>query len=225
MLPPINLKIKLNLDKIALIYNYYLHADTGLGWESFKKNNLLKKEGIHTSAFVVDDLVKRFPIYEGLPTVERHRGMNPYIAAIELLHEAKVDNVFIGDSEATVETLKYINEYLQNHIITILCNLLSEYKHLYNKEINIRPDQPENIIRLLLTRKPNVGIRHNIARHRGSIVMQNRLAARYSGEVYLVKHDLPFEARSNVIGFVSPEYVNLFDQIDADIRIKLIPIN
>ena len=100
-----------------MIYNYYLHADTGLGWESFKKNNLLKKEGIHTSAFVVGDLVKRFPIYEGLPTVERHRGMNPSIAAIELLHEAKVDNVFIGDSEATVETLKYINEYLQNHII------------------------------------------------------------------------------------------------------------
>lgn len=160
----------------------------------FQKNNLLKKEGLHTSAFVVGDLVKRFPIYEGLPTVERHRGMNPYIAAIELLHEAKVDNVFIGDSEATVETLKYINEYLQNHIITILCNLLSGYKHLYNKEINIRPDQPENIIRLLLPRKPNVGIRHNIIRHRGSIVMQNRLAARYSGEVYLVKHDLPFEA-------------------------------
>ncbi|MFJ6933349.1 MAG: phospho-sugar glycosidase domain-containing protein [Lactobacillus gallinarum] len=118
-----------------------------------------------------------------------------------------------------------MNEYLQNHIITILCNLLSEYKHLYNKEINIRPDQPENIIRLLLPCKPNVGIRHNIVRHRGNIVMQNRLAARYSGEVYLVKHDLPFEARSNVIGFVSPEYVNLFDQIDADIRIKLIPIN
>ena len=116
-------------------------------------------------------------------------------------------------------------EYLQNHIITIPCNLLSEYKNLYNKEINIRPNQPENIIRLLLPRKPNVGIRHNIVRHRGSIVMQNRLAARYSGEVYLVKHDLPFEARSNVIGFVSPEYVNLFDQIDADIRIKLIPIN
>ncbi|MGO5261079.1 phospho-sugar glycosidase domain-containing protein [Lactobacillus amylovorus] len=105
--------------------------------------------------------------------------------------------------------MKYINEYLQNHIITIPCNLLSEYKHLYNKEINIRPDQPENITRLLLPRKPNVGIRHNIVRHRGSIVMQNRLAARYSGEVYLVKHDLPFEARSNVIGFVGPEYVNI----------------
>ncbi|MGO5343937.1 phospho-sugar glycosidase domain-containing protein [Lactobacillus amylovorus] len=72
----------------------------------------------------------------------------------------------------------------------IPCNLLSGYKHLYNKEINIRPDQPENITRLLLPRKPNVGIRHNIVRHRGSIVMQNRLAARYSGEVYLVKHDL-----------------------------------
>lgn len=53
-----------------------------------------------------------------------------------------------------------------------------------------------------------------------SIVMQNRLAARYSGEVYLVKHDLPFEARSNVIGFVGPEYVNLFDQINTN-KLKL----
>lgn len=50
--------------------------------------------------------------------------------------------------------------------------------------------------------------------------MQNILAARYSGEVYLVKHGLPFEARSNVIGFVSPEYVNLFDQINTN-KLKL----
>ena len=30
-------KANINLNKIALIYNYYSHADTGLGWESFKK--------------------------------------------------------------------------------------------------------------------------------------------------------------------------------------------
>ena len=30
-------KASINLNKIALIYNYYSHADTGLGWESFKK--------------------------------------------------------------------------------------------------------------------------------------------------------------------------------------------
>ncbi|KRK32815.1 hypothetical protein FC28_GL001616 [Lactobacillus crispatus DSM 20584 = JCM 1185 = ATCC 33820] len=49
--------------------------------------------------------------------------------------------------------------------------------------------------------------------------MQNKLAQRYSGEVSLIKSNLLFEARSNVIGFISPEYVNLLDFIDSNTKI------
>lgn len=49
--------------------------------------------------------------------------------------------------------------------------------------------------------------------------MQNKLAQRYSGEVSLIKSNLPFEARSNVIGFISPEYVKLLDFIDSSTKI------
>lgn len=52
--------------------------------------------------------------------------------------------------------------------------------------------------------------------------MQNKLVQRYSGEVYLIKKDLPFEARSNVIGFVSPEYVDLLDQIDDGVTVRFV---
>lgn len=212
-----------NFSKIALIYNFYPHTDTGMSWRGFKKQNeLLKNEGFHTGAFVAGDVLKRFPMYEGLPTVEKHRGMNPYVAAVELLHEAKVDNVFIGDSEATIENLKHITEYQRDHVMCIPCCLLPEYGYLYNKEIDVRADQPENIIRLLLPRKPNIEIKHTLLRKRGSIVMQNKLAARYSGEVYLIKRDLPFEARSNVIGSVLPEYIDLLDQLDPNTKVKFV---
>ncbi|NRO26724.1 hypothetical protein IMAU30028_01236 [Lactobacillus helveticus] len=51
------------------------------------------------------------------------------------------------------------------------------------------------------------------------LVMQNKLAQRYSGEIDIVKQDLPFEARSNVIGWVTPEYVNLLNYIDDQTKI------
>lgn len=41
-------------------------------------------------------------MYEGLPTAEKYRGMNPYVAAVQLIHEAGVDNVFVGDNQASV---------------------------------------------------------------------------------------------------------------------------
>lgn len=214
---------KVNFDKIALIYNYYPHNNTGMSWHDFKyRNQLLKDEKLQTSAFVAGDVLKRFPMFEGLPTVEKHRAMNPYVAAVQLIHEANVDNVFVGDSQASIQSLKYINEYQQNHIMHIPCKLLSDYNYLYNQEINIRPDQSEKLIRLVLPRKSNIKIQHTLLQRRGCIVMQNKLAQRYSGEVYLIKDDLPFEARSNVIGYISPEYVDLLDQIDSDVKIKFV---
>lgn len=214
---------KVDFDKVALIYNYYPYTNTGMSWNDFKnRNQLLKKEKLQTSAFVAGDVLKRFPMFEGLPTVEKHRAMNPYVAAVQLIHEANVDNVFIGDSQASIQSLKYINEYQQNHVMNIPCQLLPDYDYLYDHNIGIRADQSEKLIRLLLPRKANVKIQHTLLQRRGSIVMQNKLAQRYSGEVYLIKDDLPFEARSNVIGFVLPEYVDLLDQIDSDIKIKFV---
>lgn len=216
-------RVDFSEDKVALIYNFYPHTDTGMAWSDLlRRNRALKGEGLNTGVFVAGDVLKRFPMYEGLPTVEKHRGMNPYVAAVQLIHEAGVDNVFIGDSQASVQSLKYITEYQQKHVMCIPCQLLTEYEYLYNEEIGVRADQPEKLVRLLVARKPGVAVQHTLDRRRGSIVMQNRLAQRYSGEVYLIKKNLPFEARSNVIGFVSPEYVDLLDQIDAGVKVKFV---
>lgn len=51
--------------------------------------------------------------------------------------------------------------------------------------------------------------------------MENQLSGRYSGEVYLVKKDLPFEARSNVIGYIHLEYIDILDFVDGETTILL----
>ncbi|MDB6253823.1 MupG family TIM beta-alpha barrel fold protein [Lactobacillus amylovorus] len=209
-----------DLNKLTLTYNFYPHTDTGMGWDDFKRKNWLFKDlGLRTQAFVPGDEIKRFPLYEGLPTVEKHRGQLPYVAAVELIQEANVDDIFIGDSRASIKQLRYIHDFQQNGVMNIECHLLKKYQTLYDQKFEIRKDIPEKIVRLTCPRTPGVAIEHALNRRKGSIVMQNKLAQRYSGEIDIVKQDLPFEVRSNVIGWVTPEYVNLLNYIDDQTKI------
>lgn len=212
----------INLNKISLTYNFYPETNTGLSWSWFKNRNLeLKSQGFTTQAFVCGDILKRFPMYEGLPTIEEDRGKDPFVAAVQMIHEAKVDDIFIGDSQASLRVLKNIIDYQNNKIMYLKCYLEPDFKYLSGKKLRVRADQPEEIVRLLVSRTSGVPIYRNLNRTAGSIVMQNKLAKRYSGEIYLIKKDLPVSARSNVIGFISPEYLELLNYIDSTTTIIL----
>lgn len=209
-----------DFDKLALTHNFYPHSETGLSLEYFqKKNKTFQKYHLTVQAFVCGDVLKRFPLYEGLPTVEKHRTMNPYVAAVELIHDCGIKDILIGDSEASISTLKNIQAYMDRNIMHIPCHLEKEYEYLYDQEIQVRKDLAEKIVRLTLPRTPDIPIFHNTIRQRGYIVMENKLAGRYSGEVHIIKESLPFEARTNVIGFIHPEYIDIIDYIDAQTTI------
>ena len=127
---------------------------------------------------------------------------------------------FSGMSFLTsIKNLQYIVDYQKDNILNIECSLLPQYQQLYDQVIEVRKDMPEKLIRLSLPRKPDIPICNTLNRRKGTITMQNKLAQRYSGEVSLIKSDLSFEARSNVIGFISPEHVKLLDFIDSNTKI------
>lgn len=215
-------KANVDFNKLALTHNFYPLNETGLGLDYFKeKNKFFEKYGLTIQAFVCGDVLKRFPLYEGLPTIEKHRTMNPYVAAVELMHDCNMKDILIGDSEASLATLRNIKEYMDRKVMRIKCHLEKDYEYLYEKEIAVRRDESDNLVRLTLPRTPNVPIFHNTIRKRGYIVMENKLAGRYSGEVHLIRKDLPFEARSNVIGFLHPEYIDILDFIDGKTTIVL----
>lgn len=211
-----------DLDKIALTHNFYPHSNTGLDLDYFKKKNEdFLAFGCTIQVFVCGDALKRFPLYEGLPTVEKHRTMHPYVAAVELIHDCGIKDVFIGDSKAKISTLKAISEYMEHKVMRIQCHLEPGYEYLYDTELKVRRDIAESIIRVNRPRVQGIPVYHNTVRPRGCIVMENQLSGRYSGEVYLVKKDLPFEARSNVIGYIHPEYIDILDFVDGETTILL----
>ncbi|MDR4926650.1 MupG family TIM beta-alpha barrel fold protein [Peribacillus simplex] len=71
-------------------HNFYPRPETGLEEEFFhEQNRMFKKYGIPIFAFIPGAGSKRGPLHEGLPTLEKHRLMNPYAAGIELIQHVE----------------------------------------------------------------------------------------------------------------------------------------
>lgn len=216
-------RVGISFENILLTHNFYPKNNTALGIDKFKeKNEEFIKYGLKVQAFVPGDDLRRFPLYEGLPTVEKHRGMNPYVAAVELINICNVSDVLIGDSKAKIETLEFIEEYMENNIMSIKAYFEKGYEYFYESEYRSRADVPESVVRLTTPRVEGIRPYNNIFRRKGSITMDNELIGRYCGEVQLLKEDLEEDSRVNVIGFIHPDYIDLLKYIDKDTRIRFV---
>lgn len=213
----------IDLNRIVLTHNFYPHNQTGLGFDYFmKKNEAFHAYDMRIQAFVCGDSLKRFPLYEGLPTVEKHRTMHPYVAAVELMSVCGVDDIMIGDSKAKIETLEYIKAYMDDKTMIIKAHFEPGYESFYEGVYASRKDLSEHVVRITTPRVANVEVYHNTIRPRGSITMDNHLFGRYGGEVQLLKKDFDIDARVNVIGYIHPEFIDLLDYVDRDTKIKFV---
>lgn len=215
-----------NLSEISVLHNFYPKTDTALSLDYFKTmNEVFVDLGIKTMAFVPGDKLKRFPLYEGLPTVEKHRQQHPFVAAVELIESCGINHILIGDSEAEFTTLSWIQDYMENKVMHIPAHFTPEHQDFYEKEHTVRRDLSDAIIRVINPRVPDIDIRNNNNRKKGSITMENKLSGRYSGEVQIVKKDFLMSARANVIGFVHPDFVDILEFIKRDTKIKFVPFD
>ncbi|CAM4284798.1 MupG family TIM beta-alpha barrel fold protein [Erysipelothrix aquatica] len=211
---------------ISVMHNFYPKTETGLSLDYFnKKNEAFIKYNIPIMAFVPGDRLKRFPLYEGLPTVEKHRQVHPYVAAVELIHSCGIQDILIGDSLAHNETLRYIQSYMEDKTMHIPVYLDKAYASMYEQSYAIRKDLSENVIRLATPRIPDIAINNNNYRNKGSITIENTLSGRYSGEIQLTKKDFMMDARTNVIGFIHPDYIDLVHYMERDTQIVFVPIS
>lgn len=216
-------KAGVDFKNITLTHNFYPHHETGLGFSYFmKKNQVFHEFGLRLQAFVCGDELKRFPLYEGLPTVEKHRTMHPYVAAVELMQVCGVDDIMIGDSKAKIETLSFIQAYMKDKTMYIKAYFEPGYEYFYEGIYASRNDLSDHVVRINTSRVKDVPVYHNTIRPRGSITMDNFLFGRYGGEVQLLKRDFEMDARVNVIGYIHPEFIALLDYVDGDTKIKFI---
>lgn len=215
-------------NEIYAMHNFYPRPETGLDEQQFKDlNNLLKGKNIKTLAFIPGDLIKRGPIYEGLPTLECHRNISPYTAFIDLYVKYKVDYIFIGDGSINKEEKEYIGLFLKENIFTIPVILNDSSKVLNNMTYTIRGDSPKTLLRLQESREyatfgEHIEKDNTDQRTVGTITIDNYLYKRYSGEIQIIRKDLPKDDRVNVIGYIPERYHMLLGNIPnyAKIRFK-----
>lgn len=195
------------VEKINACHNFYPRKDTGISEELFiERNKVFQKYGIKTMAFIPSQQGRRGPIYEGLPTLEKHRGLLPIVNGQHLL-KLGVDFVVIGDAIASDEELKSLASIEENmNIIPIKLNDgLSEVElELLNSVHTNRMDPGEYAIRSQESRilkKDKIVPNNNIApRDKYSVTIDNEKYKRYEGELEILKKDFPVDERINIVG-------------------------
>lgn len=204
-----------DFNRMEAWHNYYPRPETGLGKESFCQQNIwLKEAGFTVMAFVPGDKKRRGPLFEGLPTLEKHRGIHPLAAALELTKDCHVDKVYIGDPGIQETTLEQFSSYIQMqtmHLIAIPEPQSVYLNRLEGKHMN-RLDDARDVMRSAEARMQSpdrVKAENAMERPIGSITIDNEKYGRYMGEIQITKRDLPVDERVNVIGRVRKEEIPL----------------
>lgn len=213
----------INLNQIHAAHNFYPKAETGLSKEYFAELNA-KYQGtaIKLLAFVPGDELKRFPLYQGLPTLEAHRGKNPYVSAVELINRFKIDDVIIGDPQAKLTTLAAINLYQTEKTMTIPLITNDTNAKIFEQDYPVRRDIADKLVRIITPRTADIPIQQTGERPLGTLTQDNLLSGRYSGELQIAKQNLPFNEKTNIIGYVHPEYLDLLQFIDSTTKLHFI---
>lgn len=215
---------KPNYSNIQACHNYYPRLNTGISETTYvKKNEMLKKYNIKIGAFIPSLVNKRGPVFEGLPTLEMHRNIEPQISAKHLF-ALGVDSVIFGDSIATLEELESVGK-LREDVIEFRIETFTECevqrKIMFESIHKDRTDSAEDVIRSTssresLGREDVINTFNNIERKVGFITIDNRNYLRYAGELQICKSELPADGRVNVVGKIVDEEIFLMNFIDEE---------
>lgn len=216
--------------RLQACHNYYPRLNTGISVDTMlKKNIMLKNRGMKVSAFIPSLVNKRGPIYEGLPTLERHRFLKPEIST-KHLYALGLDDVIFGDSIPSTEEIEAVgrvNEKALQLSIELLNPSELENKIIFEHIHENRPDSAEDVVRstssrLVLKGNNSIIPHDNIARTKGCVTIDNSKYLRYCGELQVCKRDLEPDNRVNVVGKVVDEELFLIDFIEDESRFEFI---
>ena len=90
--------IKKSCKNVLAMHNFYPRPETGLDEDYFcSTTQKLQEIGIKVLAFIPGNMFLRGPIFERLPTLERHRNVPPSVAFAEFALLYNADGIFLGD--------------------------------------------------------------------------------------------------------------------------------
>uniref|UniRef100_UPI00403F002D DUF871 domain-containing protein n=1 Tax=Paenibacillus sp. FSL R10-2734 TaxID=2954691 RepID=UPI00403F002D len=204
------------LENIEAWHNYYPRPETGLDKETFiEKNKWLQAEGITTMAFIPGDGLKRKPLFESLPTLEKHRNQSSFLAYLELEKDCAVDKIFVGDLTLSEWSQQQFKRY-EEGIIPLRVTKELPYA-LWDIVHQNRLDAARDVVRSETARtddnrfimNKNIAPMHTTKRPKGTITVDNYLYGRYEHELQITLTELPAHEGVNVIGHVIEEDIPL----------------
>ena len=221
-----------DFSKILSLHNFYPKKFTGISRKYLKEQNMKYREyGIKTMAFVPGDQL-RGPVYEGLPTVEEHRGMRFLSSCLDLI-SLYTDIVLVGDIDVCNEKWDEMG-YLSRGIIP----LRNTDDILTGEVFSDRRDSSEYVVRFTVTglgdtrrkfsehilkKLEKSGITYEILKKshektkasikRGDILLSNREYLRYEGEIEIALQNLGEDKKRYIISRVIKEDIELLDYI------------
>ncbi|MBM4761138.1 MupG family TIM beta-alpha barrel fold protein [Bacillus sp. B15-48] len=203
-------------------HNYYPRPETGLDRDGFNEmNRWLKEEGISVMAFIPGDGQKRGPLYEGLPTLEDHRGETTFVAFLDFEQNQWVDKILIGDPSLCEGSFQQFLAY-QRGVIQLRAHCFTEDASLQERCSQVqtnRQDAARDVIRSVESRQyglpghHTLRPQHTVDRPIGSITIDNEKYGRYQGEMQVTKRFLAADEKVNVIGRIVDEDLPLLKYV------------
>ena len=214
--------------EVFALHNFYPRPETGLDEELLMQTtSRLKEAGLSVQCFIPGDTRKRGPLHEGLPTLEAHRHVLPSAAFVDMALRFGMEDIFLADPGLSEKEQQRIAHFCKTGVICLPVRLDESWKHLYGKEFTCRIDSPRWLIRFQESRIYScqgdlVEPQNCVSRRRGVITVDNRNYGRYSGELMLMREDLPADDRVNVIGQVPENALLLMDRIERGAKFMLV---
>lgn len=215
---------------VFALHNFYPRPETGLDEELLMQTTArLQEAGLSVCAFIPGDTLLRGPLHEGLPTLEAHRHVLPSAAFVDMALRFGMEDVFLADPGLSETEQQRIARFCRDGVISIPAELDESWRHLYGQVFTCRIDSPRWLIRFQESRtyscqgdivEPN----NCVQRRRGAITVDNRLYGRYSGELMLLREDLPADGRVNVIGTVPENALLLVDRVARCAKFMLVEV-
>ncbi len=217
-----------NGNQVWAMHNFYPRPETGLDEDLFRELNWgLREAGLEPGAFIPGDTTRRGPLFEGLPTLERHRRMLPSAAFAELAIHFGLREIFLADPGISPSEAENIDYFCKTGVLSIPARLETNWEHLYGQEFTCRVDSPQWLIRFQESRRyatqgAAVTPANCVCRSRGAITADNVRYGRYTGEIQLLRQDFPADDRVNVIGQVTDGGMPLLECVQRGEKFRLV---
>lgn len=219
-------------DNIIGCHNFYPKRFTGLSEAHFAATTKVYKEHeILTAAFISATSASEgpWPVSEGLPTLENHRNVGSTSQLKELIYQGLIDDVIISNQFIAKEEIAALMEVftteriLDVEVVADLSpveELIIHYPHHYRNDVS------EYVLRSTMTRieyqAEDVPARYQAKQvKRGDILIDNKDYGRYKGELQIALREFEATAKTNLVGHISSDDVDLLAYLEPNDPFKL----